>query len=284
MRLRFWGTRDGVASPSRFSTELGGNTPCVQVYTADDKSILIDSGTGIIDYASRSKEIKDKKEYHIFITHFHWDHIQGFPFFFPIHRKGVSIHLYSSFPIESLRYNISELFDGTYSPLRNLSNLNADIHFHKIDYGSTVNILGAELTTHPVKHIGKCYAYKVKTNDYTLCCLLDNELIENENSESLYNFYKGCDILIQDAQYTASEYKKRIGWGHSSIENAIEFAIKGKVKTLFLSNHDPSHTDDYLILYLSRYLTKLKRKESRTLPIIYLAKENKIYNINIDRN
>ncbi len=276
MKIRFWGVRGGLPSPGRNTIELGGNTPCTEIKLNDEHSILIDSGTGIIEYASKGVDPKKNKVFHILISHFHWDHIQGFPFFFPIHRNSVKIHLYSPFSVEFLRENIAFLFDGTYSPLRNISNLNADINFHHIDKEG-IDIHNAKIIPLSINHTIESYAYKLITDDYTLVYALDHENNGCEINSKLIRFSKNADVLIHDAEYTQYEYDHLTNWGHSSIENAIDNAEKSNVKLLFLSSHKASHSDDFLRLYLNRFLKKVNFDSSKL--IVRLAQENKIYHL-----
>lgn len=280
MKLRFWGTRGGLASPGKEYIELGGNTLCTQIYLNEEQSILMDSGTGIIEYASKSEDMKKNKEFHIFITHFHWDHIQGFPFFFPIHKKGIKIHIYSPFPISKLKKNFETLFDGSYSPLRNLSNLNADISFHQLDKDG-INIYNAKILFNKLVHTDECYGYKVITDEYSLAYILDHENANDNSNYEVLQFIKNTDILIHDSQFTQEEYHRCIGWGHSSIEKAIENGINGNVKILFLTHHYTYHSDDFIRLYLDRTMKKLKLYEIKK-PIIELARENKTWLVNVD--
>lgn len=277
MKIRFWGVRGGIPSPGRDTVELGGNTPCTEIKLNEEQSVFIDSGTGIIEYASKGIDRKKNKVFHILISHFHWDHIQGFPFFFPIHRKSVTINLYSPFSKVLLRENIAFLFDGTYSPLRNIANLNAEINFYHIGEKG-INIYNAKIIPLRVNHTIECYAYKIITDDgYTLVYALDHENDDGQINSELIRFAENADVLIHDAEYTKQEYDKLTNWGHSSIDNAISNAEKAKVKLLLLSSHKTSHSDDFLRLYLNRLLKKHDISSKKL--IVKLAQENKIYNL-----
>lgn len=279
MKLRFWGVRGGLPAPGRSTEELGGNTPCVQLILDSNKSLIFDSGTGIIEYASKGINKKEEKEFNLFITHFHWDHIQGFPFFFPIHNKAVTINIYSPFSVETLKSNISFLFDGTYSPLRNINNLPAKINFNEITENG-VQIYNSKITYKETFHTDKCYAYKVESPKFTFVYVMDHETTNKDYNDSIIEFIRNADVVIHDSEYTKGQYKRLAGWGHSSIDSAIENGIKAGVKVLFLSSHRSSHSDDFLRLYLTRLVRHLKSDEGIKLPIIRLAQENRIFEVN----
>lgn len=276
MKVKCWGTRGGVATPSLKTVELGGNTPCIQIKLTPEKSIVIDSGTGIIEYASSGVDLSVEKEFHVLITHFHWDHIIGFPFFHVIHAPQVKVNLYSPFDTDILCKHMSSLFDGTYSPLKNISNLNASIRFHQIPEEG-VEINGAKVTYCQTNHPEECYAYKIEYDNQSLAYVTDHENDGQEINEKIIEFAKSADLLFHDAEYTSEMYlKHHQGWGHSSIDKAIDNAEKARVKKLLLFHHSTNHSDDDLRLYLFRLK---KKKQSTSGPIIQFASERILYDV-----
>lgn len=276
MKLNFWGTRGGIATPSSHAVELGGNTTCLQLTLSNGKNLLIDAGTGIIEYATSGIPKDHNHEFHILFTHFHWDHVQGFPFFFPIHFPESTIHLYSPFPREMLFQHLSELFDGTYSPLKNINNLNSNLHFHQIPKKG-INLLGARVTFALTEHPEACYAYRIEEAGRSFCFATDHENKDNQRNQELLKLIQNATLLVHDAQFTEEEYQQKYaGWGHSSIERAIQNAQKSRAQQVLLTHHDPAHSDDFLHAYLYR----LKRRHSpfnQHLNSVELASENEIY-------
>jgi ribonuclease BN (tRNA processing enzyme) len=278
MKLRFWGTRGSVPSPSDDTRELGGNTACVQLVDTNGNSLLVDCGTGIIEYASRGEGADTQSEFHILISHFHWDHILGFPFFHPIHKPGTVIHFYSPFPVGELNRNIGGLFDGTYSPLRELTNLNADVHFHQLPpEGGPIN--GFEVRFAPTKHTDTCYGYRIEGSQAVVGYITDHERqADPAINDGLLALVQGANTLVHEAQFTAEEYAQRIGWGHSTIEDAIENAIAAKAGKLLLFHHAPYHTDDFLRLHLRRLL-RARDLSDQSLQEVALAHEHITYEL-----
>jgi len=277
MKLKFWGTRGSIATPSRETRELGGNTTCVQVLYDEDKSLTIDCGTGVIEYASRGVDLAKSAEFHFLVTHFHWDHIIGFPFFHPIHAPGTQVHFYSPFPVEECRANFAMLFDGTYSPLRDMSNLNADVQFHCISDGSSGEVNGLQVEACRTTHSATCYAYRLRGPGVDLGFVTDHEReADLEQNQRVVELVKGCDVLVHEGHFTANEYKRRQGWGHCTIEDAIANATAAGTTHLLLHHHAPDHTDDFLRLYMRRL------RQGGSIPegapeSIRLAVQNHIY-------
>lgn len=272
MKMRFWGTRGGVASPSAATCELGGNTPCLQVSLSDGRSIIVDCGSGVIEYASTGSDIKSAKEFHFLISHFHWDHIIGFPFFHPIHRPGTKIFVYSPFPASLLEKNMASLFDGTYSPLRSIKNLPAKIEFRQLGDERT-QIQGAAVSFCPLSHTTQCFAFRIEEGAVSLVYASDHEKRLGGHNEGLVEFSRGADALIHDAQFFSDEYERFKGWGHSTIEDAIENGIAAGARRVFLTHHNPGRADDYLRLYLHK-LKRLKGSSQTNWPEVQFAAED----------
>lgn len=259
MKLRFWGTRGNIATPGLQTVALGGDTACLEIQGDLGHSLLLDSGTGIIAYATAfgaarkrgNSSSADPTTYHLVISHFHWDHVIGFPFFHPIHRPDTVVHIYSAFPVAMLENHIRALFDGTYSPLRDLNNVPARVTFNEIP-SEGMDIAGARVTAQAVDHIEPNFAIRIDADGQTLVYASDHEARPGPRDEQLVEFSRGADWLVHDAQYTAEEYTAHVGWGHSSIEAAIANGNRASVKNLLLTHHHPRHSDDFLRTYLDR--------------------------------
>jgi phosphoribosyl 1,2-cyclic phosphodiesterase len=267
MNIRFWGTRGGVASPSLETQDLGGNTTCIELQMDEVSPLIVDMGTGVIEYAIQRGA--ERSEFHFLLTHFHWDHIIGFPFFHPIHRPGVVIHVHSPFETARVQRQLQGLFDGSYSPLRDISALAAEVHCHQIENGAELQ--GARVTFKRTTHSSECYAYRLETATQSLAVVTDHEAGLDGN-EALIEFFRGVDVLVHDAQFTAERLATRQGFGHSSIEQAIDNGARAGVGRILLTHHHPSHGDAFLQLYLKKLLRRLE-KEGRELPSVAYAFE-----------
>ena len=251
LTLRCWGTRGNLATPQAEMLELGGNTSCYEVGLGD-QSLILDCGTGVIEYAGAvmGKALSEPTDFHMFVSHFHWDHVLGFPFFHPIHAPGTRVHLYSAFAPEVLEAHFRNLFDGTYSPLRDLDNLTAEIHFHQVPEEGT-EILGATVRCTQVDHTEQAYAARIEYGGRSLAYVTDHEARDNDRNEAVLALVQGADLMLHDAQFTDSEYPQHEGWGHSSIEAALRNAQAASVGRLCLTHHDPGHSDAFLRDYLA---------------------------------
>lgn len=298
MRIRFWGTRGNIATPGVRTVELGGHTTCIEVSRHGGNPLIIDSGTGIIEYASQvmsmgkaqspdrpspeetgnlgaEKGGERPRVFHVIISHFHWDHIIGFPFFFPIHDAGALIHLYSAFPASMLEARIRSLFDGTYSPLEDLDNLPATIAFHQLS-STGQQIDGARVLPFELDHSEPSFGFRVEANGRSVGVVIDHEARDNAANARVLEKVHQVNLLVHDAQLTASEYPARVGDGHSSIEAAMANARAAQVGALLLTHHDPSHSDDFLRVYLQRQL----RAAPRSYPVdIQLAAQGSWYRV-----
>lgn len=253
--VRFWGTRGSIAAPSPETVRYGGNTSCVEILLPEhDELLVIDAGTGL--RVLGNAKLRERKEWHghIFISHTHWDHIQGLPFFSPWYLPGNSFTIVSTdqneLPLEKV---IAGQMISAYFPV-DFERLGADIAFKKLTEGDhTINRLRVEtlLANHP----NVTLMFKFHLGGKTLVYATDNELQwPNEKGVDpmaaqrarMVEFFRGADLLIHDAQYTDDEYRTKRGWGHSSWREALDIAIRSDVKQLVFFHHDPDHTDEML--------------------------------------
>jgi phosphoribosyl 1,2-cyclic phosphodiesterase len=300
MKLRFWGVRGSIAYPGPNTVKFGGNTPCLELrFNEKNRLIIIDAGTGIHPLGNRlvSKDIKDGPiTAEIFITHTHWDHIIGFPFFRPIYIPSTKLKVYGpiTFEDDSLEKIIGDLLRYRYFPVLH-GELTSNIKYFqlgecKMDLGD-----GITLKTKYLNHPLLCLGYRFEFDGKVVCTAYDTEPFRNifsrdekaadiepivhaegeeaariEN-EKLLDFYRDADILIHDCQYTKEEYiSSKIGWGHSFFEHAVDSALAANVKKVALFHHDPLRTDKELIA-LEKYCRKLMNNR-RDLEIV-VAKE-----------
>jgi phosphoribosyl 1,2-cyclic phosphodiesterase len=262
-RLKFWGTRGSIPVPSPETLRYGGNTTCVEL-RADGEILVLDAGTGIrplgvaLDREFQARPIKLS----LLITHAHWDHIQGFPFFKPAYDSKNEIRIFG--------------FDGAGATFREIMTEPMRTPFfpitmHELSARMDINKLNemkfslGKLDIHAafVNHPGVCAGYRIFTSGASVAFLPDHEPYEfflhsvrekqlspeqakeiaADQHAALVQFLRGSDVLILDSQYTDQEYKKHIGWGHGSISSAVALALEAEVQTLFLFHHDPGHDD-----------------------------------------
>jgi phosphoribosyl 1,2-cyclic phosphodiesterase len=260
MRVRFWGTRGSIATPGSRTLGYGGNTACVEIRCGSDL-LVFDAGTGIRELgAALVQENHDRPlTVHLFISHTHWDHIQGFPFFLPAYQPTTTIHVYGS-PGQgrSLERILCGQMDGEYFPVP-LGDLCATIDVQEFR-GGEFRIGDAQITAMYLNHPGMNLGYRVSHGGRTVVYATDNEpyryTLEHlarraeagrefggRLDEEFVRFVAGADLYIGEAQYTDEEYPAKIGWGHSSLSATVEVALKAQVKRLALFHHDPMHDD-----------------------------------------
>ena len=261
MRVRFWGTRGSIATPGSRTIGYGGNTACVEIRCGSDL-LVFDAGTGIRELGTAlAQEHHDRPlTVHLFISHTHWDHIQGFPFFLPAYQPTTTIHVYGS-PGQgrSLERILRGQMDTDYFPVA-LGDLSATIDVQEFR-GGELRIGDAQITAMYLNHPGMNLGYRVSHGGRSVVYATDNEPYRytldhlarraeagrefgGRLDEEFVRFVAGADLYIGEAQYTDEEYPAKIGWGHSSLSATVEVALKAQVKRLALFHHDPMHDDE----------------------------------------
>jgi phosphoribosyl 1,2-cyclic phosphodiesterase/FixJ family two-component response regulator len=251
MYVRFWGTRGSIATPGLQTTHYGGNTSCVEVRTDDGTIIILDCGTGARELGSQLLRSKERPlRLHLCISHTHWDHIQGFPFFDPAFLPDTELHLYAPWDFQhSLEEALAGQMQYPYFPVR-LEDLPSLRHYTELEEGffGLGNVLVA---TQYLNHTAPTIAYRFSSGGTTIAYVTDHEpfwnpadcIIQHPGDQRHIEFLKGADLIIHDAQYTHEEYWRKVGWGHSTIEYATDVALAAGAARLALFHHDPSHDD-----------------------------------------
>lgn len=264
MRIRFWGVRGSIATPGASTVQYGGNTSCTELYLDDESLIILDAGTGIKNLGDKLVRSGKKVRAYILITHPHWDHIQGFPFFGPAFMEGNELTIVGP---EAKGIKLSELIaeqmNKVYFPVK-LSELRSKISFVPVKE-DTIKVYNAKVQSFFVNHPGYTVGYRVTFNNKVLVYISDNEPFSRETSRYFTNnesevlrlfenydgdpnhrtidFIKGADVLIHDSTYTPEQYNEHLGWGHSHYLFALRVAAESGVKNLFLFHYDPSLDD-----------------------------------------
>jgi len=250
LKIRFWGTRGSIPTPGPETARYGGNTTCVEVRLNDGTVIIFDAGTGIRKLGQALIQEKYQKEINLVVTHSHWDHIQGFPFFQPAHDPKIHINIFGCPPtFDKLKTILTDQMESKYFPV-SFGDLKAKITFTEINQ-KMQHIAHARLNFLQLNHPGSTYGFRIDEKLSSFAFLTDNELKPPKTSatnwETFVEFCKGVDVLVHDAMCTDAELRERGGWGHSSNTQVLQLAIEARVKQqLVLSHHDPDHTDQML--------------------------------------
>lgn len=239
--LKFWGTRGSCAVSGPEYVYFGGNTPCLEV-CYDDTLVVIDAGTGIRPFG---ETLQDVSNIDLFLSHMHWDHLIGFPFFEPIYRKDVKITIWAP---QGNGRKIHDLFDQLlgkeFFPIH-LDQIQASIEFKVIEEKKPIQIGSLNFDFHRTRHPGPTLSFKINTPHQSIGYVTDNE-IKLDEQESFIDFYKGVDLFIHEAQYSPEEYSSKTGWGHSSTDSAASLINKIIPGQWLVTHHDPKHSDEMI--------------------------------------
>lgn len=272
MRVRFWGTRGSIAVPGRRTVRYGGNTSCVEVRTNSGSLLILDSGTGIRELGehllAEGKEIHG----HVLLSHTHWDHIQGWPFFMPafLPQNEFTIHALAGYHAQ-LESVLANQMEHHYFPVT-FDSMAAGINVHELREEDLL-LDDARVTVHYMNHTCVCLGYRIEADGKALVFATDTEphglglessveeppsadggrpRFPHDRDQHLAAFVDGADLLIMDCQYTDEEYPEKIGWGHSTTGYATDIAVLGGAKRLAIFHHDPLRGDEQVDQIVAR--------------------------------
>ncbi|MBF0428253.1 MAG: MBL fold metallo-hydrolase [Magnetococcales bacterium] len=264
MKLKFWGVRGSIATPGPTTVKYGGNTTCIEIRTDENDLIILDAGTGLFQLAlTLFPELP--LTCHLFITHTHWDHIQGLPFFIPSFIPGNILKIHGAYdPIA--RRDIREILSGQlqycYFPVRE-AELRSKLEYITLKERQTIEIGSTTVTNILMNHPVLSFGYRIESHGKSIFFTGDHEPLFNiyepaddeyeeynqfmiQKNQSILEFIRGVEILIADTSYTLEDYPLKKGWGHSTFDNNIALAKAAGVKKLFFTHHEPTRSDDAL--------------------------------------
>jgi len=276
MKVEFYGVRGSTPTPGRNTLIFGGNTSCVYISLDSGHDVILDSGTGII--ALGEHLMADTRAINLLLTHNHWDHIQGFPFFRPIYQANREITIVSGAVDADDKDAILQQMSGSNHPVKYQqlpSAISVDVNKSLM---SEFEIPGFKVQTQRLNHPDGGSAYCLIAEGKKVAYVTDNELnspdVKNTTWQQWLDFILDADMLIHDAQYTDADLPLKLGWGHSTFSEVARLAGEAKVKNLYIISHDPARTDDELLSEEQKLQAEYKDKLN-----IHCAREGTVVNL-----
>lgn len=284
MKVKFWGVRGSIPCPGPQTAKYGGNGACIELRIGKKgRIVIIDAGSGIRELGAhllKNDLPNGPISADLFLSHTHWDHIMGFPYFTPIYIPGTQMKVYGpvTFEEDPLEEVVGGQMTYRYFPV-NFGELSSNIEYIRLQENPSIDLgdglkLATKFLNHPITTLGyrfefdgkvfcTCYDTEPFRNlfitdpehvDYDEAMAIEGQEVAEEQNLVLESFFEGADLLVYDAQYTEEEFiANRIGWGHTPIEHAIEAAGRAGVKRLALFHHDPDRTDEQIDEMAKRY-------------------------------
>jgi len=245
-RIRFWGVRGSIACPSPEHVKYGGNTSCIEVGVGDHRFIL-DAGTGIRNVGKVFTEI-DVRTIHLLLTHTHWDHINGFPFFTPAYDPKRRLHIMAG----HLKHDggihnvLSTQMNNPMFPVP-LDAMKAQLDFDDFEAGDTFQLYpDVRVRTTALNHPNGATGYRIEHAGKAVCYITDTEHIPGQPDQNILGLIEGADVVIYDSTYTEEEFPEHIGWGHSTWNEGMRLCRDANVKQLAIFHHEPDHDDAFM--------------------------------------
>jgi phosphoribosyl 1,2-cyclic phosphodiesterase len=293
MKVKFWGVRGSIASPGPNTVRYGGNTTCIEIRTDDNELIILDAGTGIFPL-SQTLLAELPVSANVLITHSHWDHIQGLPFFIPNFIPGNLLRLHGGFdPVsgKGIEQVMSVQLQYSYFPVRE-AEMKARIEYVTLMPDQPIQIGSATVTPYLLNHPVINFGYRIESNGKSVFFTGDHEppyniyepgdvgyaeyqVFVDDKLRAIEDAMRGVDVLIADCSYTDAEYPNKKGWGHGTFSSSIQTARKAQVKVLYCTHHEPTRNDDALEKVFNEALST-NHDPSSTLEI-RLAREGDAY-------
>ncbi|MEH6435743.1 MBL fold metallo-hydrolase [Massilia sp. DD77] len=296
MKFRFWGVRGSIPSPGPRTARYGGNTTCIEVRTDDGTLIVLDGGTGLFPLAQHLLTQLPQAggiQANIFITHSHWDHIHGLPFFTPLFIKGSRVRLHGAYdPVtgKGIEHVMGVQLQNSYFPVSE-TQMDATIEYRTLEIGQAIEVGDARvsnvLMNHPITNLG----YRIECSGKSVFFTGDHEPWHNphapgsaehagyeehlaERQRQIDAAMRGVDALIVDCSYTREEYPSKLGWGHGTFDAAFEMALRVGARALYCTHHEPTRSDDELEAAFADVLARHGARDGRLGELrIYLAYE-----------
>ncbi len=272
-KVRFWGVRGSIATPGPETAKVGGNTSCVELECGDER-IVLDAGTGLRGLGDELARRGDARV-SLLLSHLHWDHIQGLPFFVPLYLPNSELAVYGpGFGEGGLAGALGRQMSAPGFPVE-LTDVPARLSLRELRHGSRFALGGVAITSARLNHPGGVLGYRIEFGGRSLVYATDTEHYDCVDP-ALAALSRGADLLIYDAQYTPEEYRgvagpAKVGWGHSTFEAGIALARQAGVENLVLFHHDPRRSDDALLA--------LERRAQALDPRVFAAREGTAFEL-----
>lgn len=245
MEIKLWGTRGSIPAPGSKTLEFGGNTTCVEIIPEAGGRIVIDAGTGLRLLGGHLLESGEPVSFYLLLTHNHWDHLLGLPFFAPVYQEDTEITV-DGWPhaFQAMTKVFDNHMGNGFFPVA-FDQLKAKISFLNRVARGPLSLEGINIDTITLNHPQGGLGYRLREGESTLVFITDNELEAGDGHrfQDFVQFCQGCNLLIHDAQYLPEEMKNHQGWGHSTYEEVVKLAVEARVQRLVLTHHDPGRTD-----------------------------------------
>ena len=267
-QIKFWGVRGSIPCPGSETVRYGGNTSCVEMQVGRER-LIFDGGTGL-RILGQSLMTESPVKAHLFFSHSHWDHIQGFPFFIPAFIRGNTFKIYGipSANGVTIKQRLHDQMLHPNFPVP-LQIMQADLEFYDLEIGETLHYGDVSIETRPLNHPGEAVGYRVNWRGLSAAYITDTEHFPDRFDDNVLALVRQADVMIIDATYTDEEYNdpkySKVGWGHSTWQQAVKIAQAAQVKQLVLFHHDPGHNDDFL--------DRIGEQARKILPQTILARE-----------